>query len=56
MTTVSEPASTSADNAPDIHTTAGKLADLRNRLEEAKYPMGAERGREGAREGQTHRA
>ncbi|CAM3807287.1 acyl-CoA carboxylase subunit beta [Smaragdicoccus niigatensis] len=25
---------------PDIHTTAGKLADLRNRLEEAKHPMG----------------
>ncbi|HEY5856587.1 MAG TPA: acyl-CoA carboxylase subunit beta [Aldersonia sp.] len=42
MTTVSEPAPSSADNAPDIHTTAGKLADLRNRLEEARYPMGAE--------------
>ncbi|WP_168704479.1 acyl-CoA carboxylase subunit beta [Gordonia paraffinivorans] len=26
--------------APDIHTTAGKLADLRNRLEEAKHPVG----------------
>src|SRR5690242_11259846 len=25
---------------PDIHTTAGKLADLRNRLDEAKHPMG----------------
>jgi propionyl-CoA carboxylase beta chain len=24
----------------DIHTTAGKLADLRNRLDEAKHPMG----------------
>ncbi|WP_024793494.1 acyl-CoA carboxylase subunit beta [Tomitella biformata] len=26
--------------AIDIHTTAGKLADLRNRLEEAKLPVG----------------
>ncbi|MFE0749869.1 acyl-CoA carboxylase subunit beta [Gordonia sp. NPDC058843] len=26
--------------APDIHTTAGKLADLRNRLEETKHPVG----------------
>ncbi|MBD0863765.1 acyl-CoA carboxylase subunit beta [Gordonia sp. zg691] len=27
-------------DAPDIHTTAGKLADLRNRLEETKHPVG----------------
>src|SRR5690606_6223362 len=40
MTSVQQqPASGSADS-PDIHTTAGKLADLRNRLEEAKHPMG----------------
>ncbi|OUC78211.1 acyl-CoA carboxylase subunit beta [Gordonia lacunae] len=26
--------------APDIHTTAGKLADLRNRLDETKHPVG----------------
>ncbi len=31
---------TAADAAPDIHTTAGKLADLRNRLSEAKHPVG----------------
>jgi propionyl-CoA carboxylase beta chain len=37
---------TAADNAgadtsaPNIHTTAGKLQDLRNRLEEAKHPVG----------------
>ncbi|WP_454162769.1 acyl-CoA carboxylase subunit beta [Gordonia iterans] len=28
------------DAAPDIHTTAGKLADLRNRLAEAEHPVG----------------
>src|SRR5699024_4574885 len=28
--------------AIDIHTTAGKLADLRNRMEEAKQPVGPE--------------
>ncbi|MGK8520396.1 acyl-CoA carboxylase subunit beta [Nocardia asteroides] len=40
MTSVQQqPASPSA-GSPDIHTTAGKLADLRNRLEEAKHPMG----------------
>ncbi|MGV9713492.1 acyl-CoA carboxylase subunit beta [Gordonia sp. NPDC003424] len=33
-------ASRDDDAAPDIHTTAGKLADLRNRLDEAKHPMG----------------
>ncbi|MFT4201798.1 acyl-CoA carboxylase subunit beta [Gordonia sp. (in: high G+C Gram-positive bacteria)] len=35
MTTASEDASTI-----DIHTTAGKLADLRNRLDEAAHPVG----------------
>lgn len=39
MTSVQQPTPGSA-GAPDIHTTAGKLADLRNRLEEAKHPMG----------------
>ncbi|UCZ90057.1 acyl-CoA carboxylase subunit beta [Gordonia sp. WA4-43] len=33
-------ASRDAAAAPDIHTTAGKLADLRNRLEETKHPVG----------------
>ncbi|GAA4748470.1 acyl-CoA carboxylase subunit beta [Gordonia alkaliphila] len=28
------------DAAPDIHTTAGKLADLRNRLADAEHPAG----------------
>ncbi|UQE76260.1 acyl-CoA carboxylase subunit beta [Gordonia sp. PP30] len=28
------------DAAPDIHTTAGKLADLRNRLADAEHPVG----------------
>ncbi len=35
MTTASQDSS-----ANDIHTTAGKLADLRKRLEEAKHPVG----------------
>ncbi|NLG46739.1 acyl-CoA carboxylase subunit beta [Gordonia sp. (in: high G+C Gram-positive bacteria)] len=33
-------ASRDDDAAPDIHTTAGKLADLRNRLAEAEFPVG----------------
>ncbi len=48
-------------SAPDIHTTAGKLADLRNRLDEAKHPVGEavvdkihERGKLTARERITH--
>ena len=47
--------------APDIHTTAGKLADLRNRLEETKHPVGEAavekthaRGKLTARERITH--
>jgi len=39
MTSVQQPTPES-DGAPDIHTTAGKLAELRNRLEEAKHPVG----------------
>ncbi|GED97367.1 acyl-CoA carboxylase subunit beta [Gordonia crocea] len=35
MTTASQDSST-----PDLHTTAGKLADLRTRLEEAQHPVG----------------
>lgn len=33
-------ASRSDGAAPDIHTTAGKLADLRQRLDEANHPVG----------------
>ncbi|MCX5044513.1 acyl-CoA carboxylase subunit beta [Aldersonia sp. NBC_00410] len=40
MTSVQQQASPGTASAPDIHTTAGKLADLRNRMEEAKHPMG----------------
>ncbi|NED60882.1 methylmalonyl-CoA carboxyltransferase, partial [Streptomyces sp. SID10244] len=47
--------------APDIHTTAGKLADLRNRLEETKHPVGEaavdkihDKGKLTARERITH--
>ena len=36
MTSVQDPATA----APDIHTTSGKLADLRNRLIEAEHPSG----------------
>ncbi len=35
-------ASRGADSSPDIHTTAGKLADLRGRLAEAEHPVGAD--------------
>ncbi len=54
-------ASTDSDGAPDIHTTAGKLADLRGRLAEAEKPVGAEavekvhaKGKLTARERITH--
>lgn len=30
----------SQGGTPDIHTTAGKLADLRNRLDETLHPVG----------------
>ncbi|WP_406236640.1 acyl-CoA carboxylase subunit beta [Nocardia sp. NBC_01009] len=40
MTSVQQQPSSESAGSPDIHTTAGKLADLRNRLEEAKHPMG----------------
>ncbi len=33
-------ASSDSGAAPNIHTTAGKLADLRQRLEEVKHPVG----------------
>ncbi|MET8800961.1 acyl-CoA carboxylase subunit beta [Nocardia sp. NPDC004568] len=40
MTSVQQQPTPDSAGAPDIHTTAGKLADLRNRLEEAQHPMG----------------
>ena len=40
MTSVQEPAAAEAANTPDIHTTAGKLADLRSRQAQAMQPMG----------------
>ena len=54
-------ASSSDGATPDIHTTAGKLADLRSRLEEAAHPVGEAavekthaRGKLTARERITH--
>ena len=32
MTSVTEPPETQAEHKVDIHTTAGKLADLRNKM------------------------
>ena len=40
MTSVQESAATAASNVPDIHTTAGKLADLHRRQAEAHFPSG----------------
>ena len=40
MTSVQQSATPTATAVPDIHSTAGKLADLRNRLEEAQHPSG----------------
>lgn len=41
MTSVTEPdAGVPAESKVDIHTTAGKLADLRKRVEEAQHPVG----------------
>ncbi|MGW6425288.1 acyl-CoA carboxylase subunit beta [Nocardia sp. NPDC055053] len=40
MTSVQQQPASESAGSPDIHTTAGKLADLRNRLEEAQHPMG----------------
>src|SRR3954467_14480015 len=41
MTSVSDhKAEPSAEHQPDIHTTAGKLADLRKRTEETLHPVG----------------
>ena len=52
MTRVTEP---SAEHEVDIHTTAGKLADLRKRTEETLHPGRRGRGREGPRQGQADR-
>lgn len=40
MTQIQEPNAPEAAAAPDIHTTAGKLADLRNRQAQAQAPSG----------------
>src|ERR671917_442241 len=40
MTSVQQQASPDSASEPDIHSTAGKLADLRNRMTQARYPMG----------------
>lgn len=40
MTTVQEPSAPEAASTPDIHTTAGKLADLRERQAKAQAPVG----------------
>ena len=42
-------------SAPDIHTTAGKLADLDQRIDEAVHAGLGGRGREAARQGQEDR-
>ncbi|AFA72779.1 propionyl-CoA carboxylase beta chain [Gordonia polyisoprenivorans VH2] len=54
-------ASSDSGAAPDIHTTAGKLADLRQRLSETQHPVGEaavekihSRGKLTARERITH--
>jgi propionyl-CoA carboxylase beta chain len=40
MTSVTDPSAPSGAHEIDIHTTAGKLADLRKRREEAQHPVG----------------
>ncbi|KUI39743.1 acyl-CoA carboxylase subunit beta [Mycobacterium sp. GA-2829] len=40
MTSVTDPSAPSGAHEIDIHTTAGKLADLRKRVEEAQHPVG----------------
>src|SRR5689334_17036086 len=40
MTSVTEPAEAQAEHKVDIHTSAGKLADLRKRTEETLHPVG----------------
>ncbi|KUI31183.1 methylmalonyl-CoA carboxyltransferase [Mycobacterium sp. IS-1496] len=40
MTSVTDPSAPSGAHEIDIHTTAGKLADLRKRTEEAQHPVG----------------
>ena len=39
------------DKKPDMTTTAGKIADLRNRLAEAREPMGSEAARAAGEKG-----
>ncbi|BBZ06723.1 propionyl-CoA carboxylase subunit beta [Mycolicibacterium doricum] len=40
MTSVTDPSAPSGAHEIDIHTTAGKLADLRKRTQEAQHPVG----------------
>ena len=40
MTRVTEPPEAAAEHQIDIHTTAGKLAELRKRTEETLHPVG----------------
>ncbi|WP_331712350.1 carboxyl transferase domain-containing protein, partial [Rhodococcus sp. EPR-157] len=40
MTSVQDPTAQNSADKPDIHTTAGKLADLRSRREAAMAPSG----------------
>ena len=40
MTSVTDPPAPAAPHIVDIHTTAGKLADLRKRAAEALHPVG----------------
>nr|MCH9735419.1 methylmalonyl-CoA carboxyltransferase [Actinomycetes bacterium] len=40
MTSVTESSEPAAEHEIDIHTTAGKLADLRKRADEALHPAG----------------
>src|SRR3954471_25013972 len=40
MTSVTEPSLPASTHEIDIHTTAGKLADLRKRTEETLHPVG----------------
>ncbi|MBB2771194.1 MULTISPECIES: acyl-CoA carboxylase subunit beta [Mycolicibacterium] len=40
MTSVTDPSAPSGAHEIDIHTTAGKLADLRKRTDEAQHPVG----------------
>lgn len=50
---MSEPEERHEIQGIDIHTTAGKLADLQRRIEEATHAGFRTRRREAARQGQT---